>query len=46
MDWTFLDMRRLPTRDFLTKESSPVDKYTLNVIFTNDATSVYACLMN
>ncbi|MFJ7681333.1 hypothetical protein [Peribacillus butanolivorans] len=29
------DMRRLPTGDFLTKESSLVDEYTLNVDFKN-----------
>ncbi|MFE4896881.1 DUF5412 family protein [Peribacillus butanolivorans] len=33
--WTFFDKRRLPTADFLTKESSLVDEYTLNVDFTN-----------
>ncbi|MGW6255048.1 DUF5412 family protein [Peribacillus butanolivorans] len=33
--WTSFDKRRLPTADFLTKESSLVDEYTLNVDFTN-----------
>ncbi|MFE4354049.1 hypothetical protein [Peribacillus butanolivorans] len=31
--WTLFDKRRLPTADFLTKESSLVDEYTLNVDF-------------
>ncbi|WP_446728271.1 hypothetical protein [Peribacillus sp. TH16] len=33
--WTLFDKRRPPTADFLTKESSLVDEYTLNVDFTN-----------
>nr|WP_242489132.1 DUF5412 family protein [Peribacillus sp. TH14] len=33
--WTFFEKRILPTADFLTKESSLVDEYTLNVDFTN-----------
>lgn len=41
--WTFFDMNRLPTGEFLTEEVSPDGKYTLKAYVTNGgATTSYA----
>lgn len=41
--WAFFDMERLPTREYLTEETSPDGSYTLKAYLTNGgATTSYA----